>query len=166
VRKVDAATGVITPIAGDGQCGFGGDGGAGIFSQLNSPSGLAVDVAGFLYIADLNNQRIRRLLTGPGGIINTIAGTGEAAYAVNGGPALSAKIWGARKVAVAPNGDLVFSDNQNQIVRKIAFNVAGGGCSFASAPPPRSGESGLPPALHAAMGRHRCKLGSPSPDLA
>jgi hypothetical protein len=132
-------------VAGNGQCGFGGDNRAGIFSQLNSPTTIAVgpsDPAGaYLYIADTNNNRIRRIRTGPGGIIDTIAGDGSAAFAINGGPLASAKLWGPRKVVVAPNGDVVFSDNGNKVVRSIRFG-AGGPCISAAGPPPPAGEPG------------------------
>jgi hypothetical protein len=136
---VEAATGNILPVVGTGVCGFGGDGGAGIFSQINNPMSVAVSAAGFLYIADTNNHRIRRIPTGPGGIIQTIAGTSEVGYAINGGPASSAILWGPGRVVVAPNGELVFSDNSNRVVRSIRFGT-GGPCTSAARPPPPAGE--------------------------
>ena len=74
IRKVDS-TGTITTIAGTGEYGFGGDGGPAAEAQLGGPSGVAVDGAGNLYIADLNNGRIRKVDST--GTITTIAGSGE-----------------------------------------------------------------------------------------
>jgi sugar lactone lactonase YvrE len=138
---VEAATGNLLPVAGDGQCGFGGDNGAGIFAQLNAPTTLALDAAGdWLYIADTNNNRLRRIRTGPGGIIYTLAGDGQAAFSPDGTAAAAAKLWGPRKVVVAPNGALVFSDTGNKVVRSIRFG-SGGPCITAGGPPPPAGES-------------------------
>ena len=61
VRKVDAATQVITTVAGNGTAGFAGDGGAATSAQLNKPLGVTVDAAGSLYIADFNNHRVRKV---------------------------------------------------------------------------------------------------------
>ncbi len=73
IRKVTAA-GVISTIAGTGTGGFSGDGGPATSSRLNSPSGVAVDAAGNVYIADTDNSRIRMITTS--GVITTVAGNG------------------------------------------------------------------------------------------
>jgi sugar lactone lactonase YvrE len=73
VRKVNSA-GIITTIAGDGTQGSGGDGGPAISAQLRFPGGLAIDGQGNVYIADRDNQRIRKV--NAAGIITTVAGTG------------------------------------------------------------------------------------------
>ena len=75
IRKVDAESGVITTIAGTGEEGYGGDEGPATEAKLNWPTGVAVDDAGNVYIADRNNERVRRV--DPEGIIATFAGTGE-----------------------------------------------------------------------------------------
>jgi serine/threonine-protein kinase len=136
---VEAATGIIRTLAGSGLAGFSGDGGPATLAKLQGPSSVAI-IGGFVYIADMGNQRIRRVPTA-GGNIETIAGTGEFGYAINGGPAASAKLWGPRKLVVAPNGDLVFSDNGNKVVRSIRLG-AGGPCASAAGPPPPAGELG------------------------
>src|SRR6186713_688760 len=59
-------TGLITTIAGNGTVGVGGDGGPGTAAQLNYPAGVAADAAGNVYIADLNNHRIRKIAAGTG----------------------------------------------------------------------------------------------------
>jgi DNA-binding beta-propeller fold protein YncE len=75
IRRVDSETGTMTTIAGNGETGFGGDGGPAADARLNSPSGLALDGRGALYIADSGNHRIRKVDLETG-IISTIAGTG------------------------------------------------------------------------------------------
>ena len=75
IRKVDAATGNITTVAGDGASGYGGDGGPATAAQLNAPRGVAVDGDGNIYIADVNNERVRKV-TASTGVITTVAGDG------------------------------------------------------------------------------------------
>ena len=89
IRKVTAA-GTITTIAGTGAPGFAGDGGPATAAQLNLPYGVAVDLAGSVYIADLGNNRVRRI--DPGGVISTIAGTGKKGSSGDGGAATSAQL--------------------------------------------------------------------------
>src|SRR5580658_7195879 len=79
VRRVEAASGVITTIAGNGDKGFSGDGGPATKAALNEPYGVLVDRAGNLYVADRLNRRVRRVDAATGAI-TTLAGTGEAAY--------------------------------------------------------------------------------------
>jgi DNA-binding beta-propeller fold protein YncE len=75
IRRVDAKTGIITTIAGNGQRGFSGDGGPAIEASLNAPSGLSVDAQDNLYIADALNHRIR-MIEAATGVIRTVAGSG------------------------------------------------------------------------------------------
>ncbi len=74
IRKV-STNGIITTVAGNGTLGFSGDGGAATSAQLGYPSGVAVDGSGNLFIADVRNDRIRKVSTG--GIITTVAGNGH-----------------------------------------------------------------------------------------
>jgi sugar lactone lactonase YvrE len=76
IRKVTGGT--ITTVAGNGNRGFSGDGGTATSASLNLPEGLAVDSAGNLYIADYQNNRIRKV---SGGTITTVAGNGNQFYA-------------------------------------------------------------------------------------
>ena len=133
---VEAATGIIRTVAGSGLDGFAGDGGPATLAKLQGPKSVAV-TGGFVYIADSSNHRIRRVPTA-GGNIETIAGTGELAYAINGGPAALAKFKNPGKIVVAPNGDLVVVDSTNSLVRIIRFNA--GPCASAARPPPLAGE--------------------------
>jgi len=75
VRRVDAATGIITTMAGNGVAGWAGDGGPAVNGSLHYPMGLAFDLAGNLYIADAANYRIRREDAATA-MLTTIAGTG------------------------------------------------------------------------------------------
>lgn len=75
IRRVDANTGVITTIAGNGRRGFSGDGGPAVEASLNAPAGLAVDEQDNLYIADAGNHRIR-MIEAATGLIVTVAGSG------------------------------------------------------------------------------------------
>jgi sugar lactone lactonase YvrE len=77
IRRVDAASGVITTIAGTGEKGYSGDGGLATAAALSEPYGLVIDSAGNLFIADRLNRRVRRI-DAASGVITTLAGTGEA----------------------------------------------------------------------------------------
>ena len=83
VRRVDAATGIISTIAGNGTPGFSGDGGPGTEAQLKQPHSIALDKADNLYICDIGNHRIR-VVDAATGIIQTFAGTGEHAATPDG----------------------------------------------------------------------------------
>ena len=96
IRRVAAGSGIITTVAGNGDKGYSGDGGPAIAASLNEPYGIVVDRAGNIFIADRLNRRVRRI-DAASGIITTAAGTGEAAYSGDGGPA-------ARAGLAEPNG--------------------------------------------------------------
>ena len=116
IRRVDS-TGTITTIAGTGERRFGGDGGPAIRAQLDAPSGVAVDGAGNLYIADASNHRIRKVDSI--GTITTIAGTGEQGFGGNGGPASQAHLFFPTGVAVDSAGNLYIADVGNHRIRKV-----------------------------------------------
>ncbi len=114
IRRVDAASGIITTIAGNGEKGFGGDGGKATGAALNEPYGIAIDRAGNVYIADRLNRRVRRVDAGTG-VIATVAGTGEAAYSGDGGS-------GVRAGLAEPNG-LAFDPAQARLyITDVADN--------------------------------------------
>ncbi|MBU1822828.1 MAG: hypothetical protein KKG00_15140, partial [Bacteroidetes bacterium] len=118
VRKVNAESGIITTIAGNGINGYNGDGGLAINASLNYPLGIALDNTGNLYIADRQNHRVRRVdaLTG---IITTIAGTGTNGFSGDGGPATSAGFSLPNSIWVDAGGNIFITDQGNARIRKI-----------------------------------------------
>jgi len=126
VRQV--SNGVITTLAGDGVVGFGGDGGAAPLGRLNSPFGVAVDSTGSVFIADRDNNRVRKVSNG---VITTVAGGGTQGFSGDGGPATSALLNNPFGVAVDAAGNLYIADQNNQRIRKVSngliTTVAGNG---------------------------------------
>ena len=118
IRRVDAATGIITTVAGNGSFGFSGDGGFAIDASLNDPIGVAVDSAGNLFIADTFNQRIRRVDAATG-IITTVAGNGTFGFNGDGGLATNAWMRDPVGVAVDSAGNLFITDQNNQRIRRL-----------------------------------------------
>ena len=117
IRKVDAATGIITTVAGTGEQGFLGDGGPATHAAISLPRDVALDADGSLYIADGANNRIRKVT--PDGTITTLAGTGRADYSGEGGPAHEANISMPYSIALDSEGNLYVVDTGNRRVRKI-----------------------------------------------
>ena len=115
VRKVDT-TGNMTTVAGNGMAAFSGDGGPATSASLYGPNGLAVDVAGNLYIMDTNNLRVRKVDTG--GTISTVAGNGGSCTWNEAGPALQEGVC-AEWVAIDPAGNLYVDQSQLNVVDKI-----------------------------------------------
>jgi streptogramin lyase len=104
IRMIEAKTGVITTLAGNGKPGFAGDGGPAPAAQLNQPHSVCLDEQRGLYIADVGNHRVRRIdLTTRR--IETIAGTGERKLPREGGIAASEPLFGPRAVCLV-NGEL------------------------------------------------------------
>lgn len=116
-----APSGQLSVVAGNGLVGFGGDGGSATSAWLSSPAGVAVDIAGNLYIADSGNQRIRRVSTD--GTITTVAGNGAGAFSGDGGAALKASFSGPLGIAVDARGNIFVADSQNCRVRKISGGI-------------------------------------------
>ncbi|NJL05674.1 MAG: hypothetical protein HC911_12380 [Chloroflexaceae bacterium] len=119
IRKIDP-DGIITTVAGTGVAGFNGDGIPAVGAHLNSPQGLAVGFDGSLYIADTNNQRIRKI--DPDGIISTVAGTGTAGFSGDNGQARNANLRYPSGLAVGFDGSLYIADTNNHRIRKVAPN--------------------------------------------
>ena len=116
IRKVDSS-GNISTVAGNGTFGFSGDGGAATAARLASPSGVALDALGNLYIADTDNQRIRKVDTS--GNISTVAGTGTAGFSGDGGAATAARLRSPSGVALDGSGNLYVADRLNNRIRKV-----------------------------------------------
>ncbi len=129
IRKV-ATNGVISTFAGTGVQGYGGDGNAATTAKFSGPYGIAIDVAGNVYIADLGNERVRKV--GINGIINTIAGNGTQGYSGDGGAATAAQLLSPGGIAVDAVGNVYITDQGNSRIRKVGTNgtistIAGNG---------------------------------------
>ncbi len=119
IRRVDARTGIITTVVGNGNATFGGDGGPATQASLHEPYGLVIDKAGNLYIVDRFNFRIRRV-DARTGVITTIAGTGEKANSGDGGPAVKAALLEPNDAALSPDESLLYiADPSAHRVRAI-----------------------------------------------
>jgi len=146
----------IVSIAGTGKSGFGGDGGPATVAQFSAIESVAVGPDGSVYVADLDNHRVRRIDTS--GIVTTVAGTGTAGFSGDGGPATQAQLDSANGIAIGPDGSLYISDAAESVspadrVRRVTpdgiiTTVAGGGR-------PRDGLGDGLPATQASLGHLR-----------
>jgi sugar lactone lactonase YvrE len=119
-RVCKVSGGVITTVAGNGTHGFSGDNGPATAAQLSWPDGVAVDSAGNLYIADTDNNRIRKV---SGGVITTVAGNGTEGFSGDKGPATAAQLGWPYSVAVDAAGNLYIADTYNNHIRKVSNGV-------------------------------------------
>src|SRR5438309_815490 len=118
MRKVAAATGIITTVAGNGSFTFAGDGGAATGASLNGPSGVALDASGNLYIADQFNHRIRKVAAATG-IIRTAGSNGSYILVGDGGAATRASLDKPTGVALDASGNLYIADKIIHRMRKV-----------------------------------------------
>jgi sugar lactone lactonase YvrE len=118
VRRVDAVTGNISTVAGSASVGFCGDGGPATSACLNQVVGIATDANGNLFITDYGNNRIRRV-DAVTGIISTVAGSANAGFCGDGGPATTACLSGPVGVKVDANGNLFIADYNNNRIRRV-----------------------------------------------
>jgi uncharacterized protein (TIGR03437 family) len=119
IRKVDA-NGIITKVAGTGYAGYFGDGGLATSAGLGIPQGVGVDSAGNLYIADFQNNVVRKVSAN--GVITTFAGNGVSGYSGDGGPAASAELANPDRVAVDASGTVYIADYWDCVVRAVSAN--------------------------------------------
>jgi streptogramin lyase len=117
VRRVDPATGAVTRVAGTGQKGFSGDGGPALDAQFGAVFSIAIH-AGTLYIADLDNRRIRSVnLTS--GIVGTVAGNGDTGVPVDGADAKTQPLVDPRAVAVDASGQIYICERGGHALRVV-----------------------------------------------
>jgi sugar lactone lactonase YvrE len=128
IRRIDTA-GTITTIAGSGKRGYAGDGGPAMQAEFALPVGqrgypaahIARDDDGTLYLADTENNRVRRIA--PDGMVSTVAGKGSYGAQGDGGPAVEAELAYPVDVALGPDKALYIADTENNCVRKVAGGV-------------------------------------------
>ncbi|HEY1552243.1 MAG TPA: hypothetical protein VGG28_30660 [Kofleriaceae bacterium] len=136
IRRVDATTGDITTVAGNGMPGDTGDFGAAIAAELSYPAAVAVDGLGNLYIADMTNNRVR--LVDTTGTITTVAGNGAADFGGDGSAAVDAQLNGPSGVAVDLQGNLYIADERNNRIRRVDIDgiitTVAGDCAGTCAP--------------------------------
>ena len=116
IREVSAATGRIATVAGTGTAGYNGDVILATAAQLYTPWTVSVAADNSLYIADLSNNRIRKVT---GGAISTVAGTGSRGFGGDGSAAATAQLNDPTSVILDPAGDLYIADSGNNRVRKV-----------------------------------------------
>lgn len=118
IRRVNPE-GVVTTVLGTGVAGFSGDGGPGIQAQIYWPHSVAVDPAGSaVLVADTANHRIRRLDVATG-TVSTVAGSGQAGFGGDGGPATGALLHGPKAVLAGGGGEIFIADTANDRVRRV-----------------------------------------------
>jgi len=117
IRKIDTA-GIITTVAGTGDLGFSGDGGAATSAWLNYPTGVCVDTVGNIYIADSFNSRIRKV-DASSKIITTFAGSATSGFSGDGSAATLAKLTLPTGIFMHPSGSLYIADTNNHRIRKV-----------------------------------------------
>ena len=158
IRRVDVRSGGITTVAGNGEPGYSGDGGPAMRASLNEPYGIAIDRAGNIFVADRLNRRVRRI-DAANGTITTLAGTGEAAYSGDGGPA-------ARAGLAEPNGLALDAEERHLYIADVADHrvriidlTSGAIATFAGTGAPEHGGDDGPAAEARIFGARAVKLG-------
>ena len=123
IRRIDAVTGAITTVAGNGAQGFTGDSNSATAARLSLPHGLSIDPQGNVNVSDTANHRIRRIDASTGKI-TTIAGDGTQAFAGDGGAAIGASLNSPRSTSLSPTGAVTIADTGNQRIRQIASDTS------------------------------------------
>ncbi len=142
VRRINMHTGIIETFAGTGATGYEGDGGPATAAKFGRILGGAIDKYGNVYIGDWDNHRIRKVSVEHGRVI-TVVGNGIEGYSGDGEPAISASITKPASICFDTCGNMYFSDEDNNRVRKVDYEtgiittVAGNGI------PGFSGDGGL-----------------------
>ena len=121
IRKIDAATGIISTVAGTGEQAYGGDGRPAVHAKFREPNDCFLDRRGGLLVADVQDQRIRRIDLASG-IITTFAGNGAKERLGDGGPATEASILGARAVCMDGAGNTYIAEREGNGIRRVDAN--------------------------------------------
>jgi hypothetical protein len=115
---VNASTGIITTIAGNGTSGAAGDGGQATNAEIGDPWGMAIDSFRNIYFGDWFEKRIR-MINASTGVITTVAGNGTQGYSGDGGEAVNAEFYGLEGLAVDGTGTIYVSDFYNRRGRAV-----------------------------------------------
>jgi streptogramin lyase len=118
VRRLDAKTGLISTIAGNGQAGFSGDDGPAARAQFSEPHSIQFDPHGNLFVCDIANHRLRRIDKSTG-IITTFCGTGEKKLPPDGAPITGSPLFGPRAIDFAPDGSLWLALREGNAVLRL-----------------------------------------------
>jgi len=139
ILKFALSTATVTVLAGTGNLGFSGDFGPAIDAELDDPASVAVDSKGYVYVADTNNNRIRKIY--PDGTIATIAGFGIPADSGNGGPALKATMTFPHGLAIhGSSGEVYIADTGSSTIRlltPVTPSIKAGGIANAASYKPQ-----------------------------
>jgi len=122
IRRLDLATKKMTTIAGTGKAGYTGDGGPATEATLAAPHEILFDRAGDLYIAERDNHVIRKVNMKTG-IISTVAGTGVAGFAGDGGPAVRAQLRQPHSIFLDRDGTMLICDIGNHRIRRLHLDT-------------------------------------------
>ena len=142
IQRVDARTGIMTTVIGNGVGATTGDGGPAAQALINAPQSVAVDGNGNVFVGDFQGHRVRKI--DPSGIVTTVVGTGAASSTGDGGPADKATLNQPFSIAFGPSGAMFISENLGARVRRVdpvtsvITTVAGGGTSTAENVPATS----------------------------
>ena len=122
IRRLDLTTKKMTTIAGNGQRGYTGDGGPATAATLAEPHEILFDAAGDLYIAERDNHVIRKVNMKTG-IMSTVAGTGEAGFSGDGGPAVRAQLRQPHSIFLDRDGTMLICDIGNHRIRRLHLDT-------------------------------------------
>ena len=112
-------SGVMSTFAGNGDAGFGGDGGAATSAMFRGPNAVAIDATGAVLVSDAGNERVRRI---SGGLISTVVGNGAQGFSGDGGQAVAAQIDTPMGLAVGPDGRVFVADSHNDRIRVVGMD--------------------------------------------
>jgi sugar lactone lactonase YvrE len=116
IRAIDMTTGLVRTVAGNGEKGVPEDGGMATAQPLVDPRAVAVDAAGNIYICERGGHALR--VVDKSGRIRTVAGTGVAGFAGDGGPALAAQLNGPKHLSIDTDGSVLVTDTENHVIRR------------------------------------------------